>query len=40
MAAFGKFCPEIIWDKSQFKVPTSKKSEKSKSPSLQLLKLT
>ena len=25
---FGKLCPNIIWDKSQFQVPMSKKSKK------------
>ena len=30
MAAFENFCPKIIWDKSQFQVPTNKKSEKIK----------
>ena len=28
MATLGKFCPKIIWDKSQFYVTTNKKSEK------------
>ena len=40
MAVLGDFCPKSIWDKSQFELPRSKKSEKLKALLVyQLLKL-
>ena len=34
MTVFEIFCPKSIWDKSQFKLPKSKKSEKIKAQML------